>query len=120
MGSVESSNGSLLITPANGQENQIGRLLYKIPVIAWPASFVTIFTIRIVVDPQSKMSGDGMAFVIAQDDQPSPQLSYGSYMGILGPSAQCGIPRQLAVELDTYKNEFVGTGQGKESRKFRD
>lgn len=98
MGSVISSNESLIITPGEGEQevnvknsplNLIGRVLYKTPVTAWPASFSTTFTIRIVSDPVFNVSGDGMAFVIAQDDQPSPQQSYGSYMGILGPSAQC-------------------------------
>ncbi|KAL7598904.1 hypothetical protein Lser_V15G21932 [Lactuca serriola] len=123
MGSVSSINGSLVITqPKDNQHanvnkssaNLIGRVLYKTPVIAWPASFSTTFTIRIVVDPDSALYGDGMAFVIAQDNQPSPSQSYGSYLGILAPSTkrECGALRQLAVELDTYQNEYVSDPDG--------
>ncbi|KAL4579387.1 hypothetical protein LXL04_015530 [Taraxacum kok-saghyz] len=121
MGSVKSRNGSLIITQVEDDEqvninksspNLIGRVLYKTPVIAWPATFSTTFTIRIVVDPYSALSGDGMAFIIAQDNQPSPQQSYGSYIGILAPSTQSGTLRQLAVELDTYKNEYVSDPDG--------
>ncbi|KAI3729925.1 hypothetical protein L6452_18598 [Arctium lappa] len=115
MGSVVSRNGSLIITPVdderkmngkNSSVNLIGRVLYKTPVVAWPASFSTTFTIRIVNDPDSALFGDGMAFVIAQDDRPSPPQSYGSYLGILGPSTEGGVVHQLAVELDTFMNEY--------------
>ncbi|KAK2985436.1 hypothetical protein RJ640_021140 [Escallonia rubra] len=85
--------------------NMVGRVLYRQPVLAWPASFSTTFTIMIMTDPNEAAYGDGMAFILAQDDRPSPPDSYGSFMGILDPSTQDGIVRQLAVELDTYKNE---------------
>ncbi|CAK9184146.1 unnamed protein product [Ilex paraguariensis] len=104
MGSVTASNGSLNITmdqPSN--ENQVGRVLFRYPVLAWPVSFSTTFTARIITN-HSK-SGDGMAFIMAQDDQPSPSESYGSYLGILDSATQGGVLRQLAVELDTFRNE---------------
>ncbi|KAK3032413.1 hypothetical protein RJ639_036430 [Escallonia herrerae] len=82
----------------------VGRVLYRQPVLAWPASFSTTFTIMIMTDPNAAAYGDGMAFILAQDDHPSPPDSYGSFMGILDPSTQDGIVRQFAVELDTYKN----------------
>ncbi|KAM7459483.1 hypothetical protein LguiA_036477 [Lonicera macranthoides] len=108
MGSVNAStNGSLYLTKENQDEiNQIGRVLYRQPGLAWPASFSTAFTVVIETQyPNSSRSGDGMSFIIAQDDKPSPSESYGSYMGILDASTQGGFLRQLAVELDTYKNE---------------
>ncbi|KAI3506142.1 hypothetical protein L1887_28498 [Cichorium endivia] len=121
MGSVVSKNGSLIITEGNNDQkmdlknssvNLVGRVLYKIPVVAWPASFSTTFTIRILVDPDSALSGDGMAFVIAQDNQCSPPESFGSFLGILAPSTPRGPLRQLAVELDTYKNEYYSDPDG--------
>ncbi|KAL2545182.1 putative L-type lectin-domain containing receptor kinase S.5 [Forsythia ovata] len=105
-GSVNAANGSLNITPDEPQvqngTSDVGRVLYRYPLIAWPASFSTTFTIRIATN--STVSGDGMAFIIAQDDKPSPQESYGSFIGLLDPSTEGGVLRQLAVELDTYKN----------------
>ena len=94
LGSVMASNGSLSLTPENLQggsdpgPNRVGRVLYRHPILAWPASFTTSFTFSIGTDPNVSGSGDGMAFVIAQDDRPSPPQSYGSFLGILDPSTQ--------------------------------
>lgn len=74
-------------------------------MLAWPASICTTFTIRVVRAPNSTRFGDGMAFVLAQDTSPSPSTSYGSFMGLFDQSNERTI-RQLAVEFDTYKNEF--------------
>ncbi|CAL5431456.1 unnamed protein product [Camellia sinensis] len=107
MGSVSVGNGSLSITPVdpNTAIDQVGRVLYRHPVIAWPAYIVTTFTIRIITNPiGSSRAGDGMAFILAQDSSPSPRESYGSYMGIFDKSTQ-GALHQLAVEFDTFKNE---------------
>ncbi|GJR11666.1 probable L-type lectin-domain containing receptor kinase S.5 [Tanacetum coccineum] len=120
MGSAISRNGTLILTPRKDEQqanmtnlpfNLVGRVLYKTSVIAWPTSFSTTFTIRIE-NPDYDVYGDGMAFVFAQDDQPSPSQSFGSYMGILGPPVQGGVLRQLAVELDTYKNEYKSDPDG--------
>ncbi|KAL3844304.1 hypothetical protein ACJIZ3_001707 [Penstemon smallii] len=106
LGSVNASSGSLNITPDLSQKledtSKVGRVLFRYPVLIWPASFSTTFTIRITSN--STVSGDGMAFVIAQDNKPSPPESYGSFIGILDPSTEGGVLRQLAVALDTYKN----------------
>ncbi|KZV47623.1 putative L-type lectin-domain containing receptor kinase S.7 [Dorcoceras hygrometricum] len=105
-GSVSSGNGSLQITPHQSQQpkdtNEVGRVLYRNPVLAWPSSFSTTFTIKITSN--STASGDGMSFILAQDNGPSPPESYGSFVGILDPSTEGGVVHQLAVELDTYKN----------------
>ncbi|KAK3437084.1 hypothetical protein EUGRSUZ_C01754 [Eucalyptus grandis] len=113
MGSVSSRDGYLNITPEQGNSslalmptNQVGRVLYSQPVVAWPAMISTTFTIRITPSLNSTVSGDGMAFLFAQDKSPSPPNSTGSYMGILDRSTQGGVVRQLAVEMDTYMNEF--------------
>ncbi|XP_021277620.1 L-type lectin-domain containing receptor kinase IX.1-like [Herrania umbratica] len=114
MGSVTGGNGYLSLTPEPKSNSsvsgsvleQVGRVLFHHPVLAWPASISTTFTVRISPFPNYNVSGDGMAFVIAQDNSSSPPSSVGSYLGIMDPSTQGGIVRQLAVELDTYKNEW--------------
>ncbi|KAM7490127.1 hypothetical protein LguiA_033048 [Lonicera macranthoides] len=111
LGSVTASNGSISLTPENLQggsdpgPNRVGRVLYRHPILVWPASFTTSFTFSIGTNPNVSGSGDGIAFIIAQDDRPSPPQSYGSFLGILDPSTQGGALHQLAIELDTYKNE---------------
>ncbi|MBA0719529.1 hypothetical protein Golax_007199 [Gossypium laxum] len=111
MGSVTAGNGYLSLTPEPNNNStspleKVGRVLFHHPVVAWPASFSTTFTIRISPFPNSNVSGDGMAFIFAQDNASSPPSSTGSYLGILGPPTQGGVVQQLAVELDTYKNEW--------------
>ncbi|XP_016512497.1 putative L-type lectin-domain containing receptor kinase S.5 [Nicotiana tabacum] len=104
-GSVTAANETLNLTPDQPQNNsnKVGRVLFSQSIPIWPASFSTIFTIRIITS--QSISGDGMAFLIAQDDTPSPPASYGSFIGILDPSTQGGALHQLAVEFDTYRNE---------------
>ncbi|KAJ7966169.1 Lectin receptor kinase [Quillaja saponaria] len=112
MGSVTAGNGYLSITPEPQQSNsslpsnKIGRVLYPHPVLAWPAIITTTFTIRISRFPNSSGAGDGMTFIFAQDNNPSPPGSFGSYLGLLDRSTQGGVVQQLAVELDTFMNEF--------------
>ncbi|KAM4130549.1 hypothetical protein ACJW30_01G109200 [Castanea mollissima] len=104
MGSVTAGDGYLSITPE--LQNQAGRVLYSHPVLAWPANISTIFTVRISTFTNSTGSGDGMAFIFAQNNDPSPPNSQGFYLRLLDRSTEGGVVRQLAVELDTYKNEF--------------
>ncbi|XP_047319581.1 L-type lectin-domain containing receptor kinase IX.1-like [Impatiens glandulifera] len=109
-GPVSVSNGSLEITPDYRRNDppatwQIGRVLYRQPVPAWPASFCSVFTIRILRDPTVIDSGDGMSFIIAQDNGPPPENSYGSYIGIFNESTE-GVLHQVAIELDTWRNEW--------------
>ncbi|XVF35588.1 hypothetical protein REPUB_Repub18cG0159000 [Reevesia pubescens] len=114
MGSVISGNGYLSPTPEPNNNStlsgsaleQVVRVLFHHPVVAWPASISTTSTVRISPFPNSTVSGDGMAFIIAQDNRSSPPSSIGSYHGIMDPSTQGGVVQQLAVELDTYKNEW--------------
>lgn len=94
MGSVTASNGSLCLAPDPKQQLtgksptfMVGRVLYKHPVLAWPAFFSTTFTISILPEPDS-LGGDGMSFIMAQDNKPSPAQSFGSFIGILDPLTQ--------------------------------
>ncbi|KAF6151174.1 hypothetical protein GIB67_037382, partial [Kingdonia uniflora] len=113
-GSAVSGNGFLDVTPKaqviNGTTssgNCVGRILYPHPVPAWPAVITTTFTVRITKDPNSSTSGDGMAFVMAEDSSPSPVNSYGSFLGLFNRTAGGKSFGHLGVELDTYyNNEF--------------
>ncbi|XP_030534172.1 L-type lectin-domain containing receptor kinase IX.1-like isoform X2 [Rhodamnia argentea] len=107
---LEEQGSSSSPSPAPALTNRVGRVLYSRPVVAWPAIISTTFTVRITTLPNSTASGDGMAFLFAQDNSSSPPGSYGSYMGILDRSTQGGVVRQLAVELDTFMNEFDPDG----------
>ncbi|XAR70962.1 Non-specific serine/threonine protein kinase [Bertholletia excelsa] len=108
MGSVSVENGSLFLTkqlPGHADNSLIGRVLERKPLPAWPATICTTFTFRILKDNTSRGYGDGMAFVLAPDDSPSRNQSFGSYLGLLDQSNQ-GKVKQIAIEFDTYKNEW--------------
>ncbi|XP_038695533.1 anti-H(O) lectin 1-like [Tripterygium wilfordii] len=113
-GTVTAGNGHLSLTPEpqpNVRNFQIGRVLYKHPVRAWPAIISTTFTFRIKTFLGSPGNGDGMAFVMAPDDRPSPDDSFGSYLGLMERQPEVRLARrQLAVEFDTYKNDFDADG----------
>ncbi|KAG5076959.1 hypothetical protein JHK82_055654 [Glycine max] len=118
MGSATAGNGYLSLTPEPQQSgnsssllsnttNNVGRVLYPLPVNVWPAIISTTFTVRITpFSENSTGSGDGMALVFAQDNRPSPNASYGSYLGMFDQSTQGGGFQQIAVEMDTFMNEF--------------
>ncbi|PSS11151.1 Legume lectin domain protein [Actinidia chinensis var. chinensis] len=108
MGSAAANNESLSITTSH-EQNEVGRVLYRYPVLAWPAYICTTFTIRVLTDPGSSGSGDGMSFILAQDTKPSPAKSFGSFLGIFDQSTE-GVLHQLAIEFDTYKNEYDPDG----------
>ncbi|XP_077210907.1 L-type lectin-domain containing receptor kinase IX.1-like [Tasmannia lanceolata] len=95
---IKSNTSSMLV-------NNVGRVLYKQPVLAWPANLVTIFTVRISEEPNSTNHGDGVAFIITEDKDPSPDNSQGAFLGLYNGTNQ-GKIHQLAVELDTFMNEF--------------
>ncbi|XP_052210772.1 probable L-type lectin-domain containing receptor kinase S.5 [Diospyros lotus] len=105
LGAYSVGNGTLSLTPDSKTLNQISRVLYRQPILAWPASICTTFTVRILVPANASGSGDGMAFVLAQDNKPSPSSSFGSFLGMFDQSNEGSI-HQLSVEFDTYKNEF--------------
>lgn len=98
MGSVTSGKGYLSLTPEPQESNsssssalplyKVGRVLYRYPVPAWPSFISTTFTVRISAFSNTTGSGDGMAFVFAQDSSPSPPDSYGSFLGLLDRSTQ--------------------------------
>lgn len=84
-GAVTAYKGYLSLTsePFPGSPDppldKVGRVLYHHPVLAWPASITTIFTIRISKYSNSTDdSGDGMTFIFAPNSNPLPFSSYGS------------------------------------------
>ncbi|KAF9613505.1 hypothetical protein IFM89_008352 [Coptis chinensis] len=113
-GDAVAGNGYIDVTPTNqltngttsGLGNRVGRIMHRDPVLAWPANIFTTFTVRISKDPNSTGSGgDGMAFVMAPGSGPSPDNSYGAFLGLLNRNTKSG--SQLGVELDTFfNNEF--------------
>ncbi|XP_038680990.1 anti-H(O) lectin 1-like [Tripterygium wilfordii] len=109
-GSVTSHDGYLSLTPEPQPGyptlplNQVGRVLYRYPLLAWPSVILTKFTFRILTSAYSTESADGLTFIIAPCSSPSPSDSYGSYLGIMDPAQDGHAGGQLAVEFDTYKN----------------
>ncbi|KAH9761592.1 hypothetical protein KPL70_000507 [Citrus sinensis] len=107
MGAVTPSYGYLSLTSDPSPESpdqlplkKVGRVLYSQPVTAWPAMISTTFTIRISPYPNTTDSADGMTFVFATDTSPPTENSAGGNLGLSN-----GVS-QLAVELDTYKNDY--------------
>ena len=94
MGSATAVDGYLSITPEPQHSNftqlktKVGRVLYSQPMLAWPANISTIFTVRISPFQNSTDSGDGMAFIIAPNHDPSPPDSHGFFLGILDRSTE--------------------------------
>nr|TKS11067.1 putative L-type lectin-domain containing receptor kinase S.5 [Populus alba] len=97
-GSVSVGDRSLKLTPeplpvdSNSTQpvlkDQIGRVLFHHPVIAWLSYINTTFTVRIFAFPNTATNGDGMAFIMAQNNSPSPPDSEGSYLGVLDKSTE--------------------------------
>lgn len=85
----QSNNSNSLFDESSSIANKVGRVLYPHPVHVWPAIITTTFTLRITpFAKNSTGSGDGMALVFAQDNRPSPNDSYGSYLGMFDRSTQ--------------------------------
>ncbi|KAL2896401.1 L-type lectin-domain containing receptor kinase IX.1 [Bienertia sinuspersici] len=114
MGAISPGEGYLNMTTVSSNSssksnfNSIGRVLYNKPIQIWPTSFCTSFSFKIFPHyNEIGDSGDGIAFVIAQDNSPSPNQSFGSYLGLQDPLLE-GKKRyqQLAIEMDTFKNEW--------------
>ncbi|KAF5733035.1 L-type lectin-domain containing receptor kinase S.7 [Tripterygium wilfordii] len=111
MGSATSKNGYLSLTPDPEDDPKaqlkVGRVLYRIPVTAWPAIITTIFTVNMAPFPHSNISGDGFSFIMVPDASPPPLNSVGGFLGIMNTTAQGVFVGQLAVEFDTFKNSFT-------------
>jgi len=88
----------------------IGRVLYSEPITVWPATFTTTFTMFVQIitlpDGLKNFNGDGLAFIIVPNDKPFLPESYGSFLGMFDSSTNGNSTNQLAIEFDTYNNEW--------------
>lgn len=93
LGAAAISNGCINLTPdpqegnvtvagSSALVNNVEKVVYKQPMIAWPANFMTAFTVSIARDPNWTKFGDGMAFFLAQDGTPIPPNSHGGFLGL--------------------------------------
>ncbi|XP_030951428.1 cold-responsive protein kinase 1-like isoform X3 [Quercus lobata] len=110
MGSATAVDGYLSITPEPQHGNftqlktKVGRVLYSHPMLAWPANISTIFTVRISPFQNSTDSGDGMAFIIAPNHDPSPPDSHGFFLGILDRSTEAKSLDYTGIELKSGRD----------------
>ncbi|CAA7403204.1 unnamed protein product [Spirodela intermedia] len=109
--SVRNGYIDLLPDKGNGTDpnlllNNIGRVLYHQQAITWPASFDTNFTVLISKRANASSFGDGMAFVMTAEMRQSPPGSFGGFLGLFDHSTNGNTTGQLAVEIDTYPNEY--------------
>lgn len=88
----------------------IGRVIYREPITVWPATFTTTFTMFVqnitVPAGQKNFNGDGLAFFLVPNDKLFLPESYGSFLGMFDPSTNGNTTNQLAIEFDTFKNEW--------------
>ncbi|PSS30105.1 Legume lectin domain protein [Actinidia chinensis var. chinensis] len=122
-GSVAISNdaGALQITPDTGNDgfnltNRKGQIMFKKKFKLWvgskgsePAlvgSFNTSFLVNLARLNNNRVTGEGMAFVVAPDMDLTPE-SDGQYLGLTNLNTDGNDTNHLvAVELDTFKQEF--------------
>lgn len=90
--------------------NTIGRVIYNELITVWPATFTATFTMlvqNITVSVGAKnFNADGVAFIIVPNEKPVLSEGFGSYMGLFDPSTDGSTTNQLAIEFDTFKNEW--------------
>ncbi|KAJ6862281.1 hypothetical protein NC652_039195 [Populus alba x Populus x berolinensis] len=123
MGSVSVGDRSLKLTPeplpvdSNSTQpvlkDQIGRVLFHHPVIAWLSYINKTFTVRIFAFPNTATNGDGMAFIMAQNNSPSPPDSEGSYLGVLDKSTEgkplvCFLNQSIDMSKWVPNSVYVG------------
>ncbi|KAL6616171.1 hypothetical protein ACP70R_038441 [Stipagrostis hirtigluma subsp. patula] len=75
------------------------------PVSRRPASFATAFAFSIAAPDPASASGDGLAFFLSAFPSVLPDSSAGGLLGLFNTSSSRG-GRLVAVEFDTYKNEW--------------
>ncbi|XP_057865389.2 L-type lectin-domain containing receptor kinase IX.1 [Cryptomeria japonica] len=101
---VSSSNET---APNVALQNCIGRVLYRQQLTMWPASFTTTFTIFVKnITTVTNFNGDGIAFIIASNNRSFLPKSYGAFLGLFDSSTNGNTTDQLAIEFDTFQNEF--------------
>ncbi|CAM0948014.1 unnamed protein product [Alopecurus aequalis] len=93
-----------------GQFDGAGRATYSKPVLLWDkatgevASFTTRFSFAIKLSGGSDGPADGIAFFLSP--YPSVELFRGGYLGIFANESTATTPPVVAVEFDTYQNDW--------------
>lgn len=86
---------------------RIGKVLYHQQITMWPASFTTVFTIFVRnITAIRNFNGDGIAFIIVPDNKGLLANSAGAFLGLFNQSTDGNTTGQLAIEFDTFHNEF--------------
>ncbi|KAE8798507.1 Lectin-domain containing receptor kinase A4.3 [Hordeum vulgare] len=76
------------------------------PVSRRPASFASAFSFSISAPEPSAASGDGLAFFLSPFPSVLPNRSAGGLLGLFNSSARNGGRSLVAVEFDTYRNDW--------------
>ncbi|VAH64727.1 L-type lectin-domain containing receptor kinase IX.1-like [Triticum dicoccoides] len=76
------------------------------PVSRRPASFASAFSFSISAPEPSAASGDGLAFFLSPFPSVIPNRSAGGLLGLFNSSARNGGRSLVAVEFDTYRNDW--------------
>lgn len=76
------------------------------PVSRRPASFASVFSFSIAAPEPSAASGDGLAFFLSPFPSVLPNRSAGGLLGLFNSSARNGGRSLVAVEFDTYRNDW--------------
>lgn len=79
------------------------------PVSRRPASFATAFAFSIAAPDPASASGDGLAFFLSPFPSALPASSAGGLLGLFNSSSARAAPL-VAVEFDTYRNEWDPSG----------
>ncbi|CAD6236515.1 unnamed protein product [Miscanthus lutarioriparius] len=79
------------------------------PISRRPASFVTAFAFSIAAPDPASASGDGLAFFLSPFPSVLPESSAGGLLGLFN-SSSVRAGTLVAVEFDTYKNEWDPSG----------
>jgi serine/threonine protein kinase len=92
-----------LITSSTGRAFYARAVPLADPVSRRPASFATAFGFSIAAPDPAAASGDGLAFFLSLFPSALPDSSAGGLLGLFNSSARAPL---VAVEFDTYKNEW--------------
>ena len=117
---AQSTHYALQLTPS--QPNQASSVWFSVPQKILNG-FTTYFAFKITPDPTSFVTADGFAFVIQNSVGGGARgyggggcIAMGAGLGIVGGNGGClgygGIDNSLALEFDTYRNQWDPSDNG--------